>query len=299
MDNDLFNQNLMKKLARDKDLQLNVTKHDLIKKHLSKLENGDFKSETSNYLYFYETILKEILGYNLQENILFDEKEEVGRGKSEFVLKNGDKKFMVVELKGSDSDLDKPQNRANDKRTPVDQAFDYAQHTGDIDWILVSNYNEFRLYNWHTKGKFISFTSDELLEKDVFSYFMLSFSCYSHISSGYADKLIQETILVEKKLEKNFYKLFHETRLMLLKEIEENNDLTREEAIHYAQLILNRYMFICFAEDIENLLPSQLSTQTLSKPIKDGDIGGTALWRRLNELFEYIDVGNEFKGISK
>lgn len=299
VDNHLFNQNLMKKLARDKDLQLTVTKHDLIKEHLSKLENGDFKSETSNYLYFYEVILKEILGYNLQENILFDEKEEIGRGKSEFVLKNGDKKFMVVELKGSETDLDKPQNRANDKRTPVDQAFDYAQHTGDIDWILVSNYNEFRLYNWHTKGKYISFTSEELLEKDVFSYFMLSFSVYSHISSGYADKLIQETILVEKKLEKNFYKLFHETRLMLLKEIEENNDLSREEAIHYAQLILNRYMFICFAEDIENLLPSQLSTQTLSKPIKDGDIGGTALWRRLNELFEYIDVGNEFKGISK
>ncbi len=299
MDNDLFNQNLMKKLASDKELQLTVTRHDLIKDHLSKLENGDFKSETSNYLYFYEVILKEILGYDLEENILFDEKEDAGRGKSEFVLKNGDKKFMVVELKGSDSDLDKPQNRANDKRTPVDQAFDYAQHTGDIDWILVSNYNEFRLYNWHTKGKYISFMSEELLEKDVFSYFMLSFSRMSHISSGYADKLIQETILVEKKLEKNFYKLFHETRLMLLKEIEENNDLSREEAIHYAQLILNRYMFICFAEDIENLLPSQLSTQTLSKPIKDGDIGGTALWRRLNELFEYIDVGNEFKGISK
>ncbi len=91
---------------------------------------------------------------------------------------------MVVELKGSEADLDKPQNRANDKRTPVDQAFDYAQHTGDIDWILVSNYNEFRLYNWHTKGKYISFTSEELLEKDVFSYFMLSFSQYSHISSS-------------------------------------------------------------------------------------------------------------------
>jgi len=166
----------MKKLAQDKELQLNVTRHDLIKNHLSKLGNGDFKSETSNYLYFYEIILKEILGYDLQENILFDEKEDAGRGKSEFVLKNGDKKFMVVELKGSDADLDKPQNRINDKRTPVDQAFDYAQHTGDIDWILVSNYNEFRLYNWHTKGKYISFTSEELLEKDVFSYFMLSFS---------------------------------------------------------------------------------------------------------------------------
>jgi hypothetical protein len=95
MDNYLFNKNLMEKLARDKDLQLNVTKHDLIKKHLEKLDNGDFKSETSNYLYFYDVILKQILGYDLHENILFDEKEDAGRGKSEFVLKSGDKKFMV------------------------------------------------------------------------------------------------------------------------------------------------------------------------------------------------------------
>ncbi|MDO9627411.1 MAG: TaqI-like C-terminal specificity domain-containing protein [Methanobacteriaceae archaeon] len=298
MDNDLFNQNLMKKLARDKDLQLNVTKHDLIKEHLSKLENSDFKSETSNYLYFYETILKEILGYNLQENILFDEKEEVGRGKSEFVLKNGDKKFMVVELKGSDSDLDKPQNRANDKRTPVDQAFDYAQHTGDIDWILVSNYNEFRLYNWHTKGKYISFTSDELLEKDVFSYFMLSFSCYSHIKVNLVDKLMENTVVVERELEKEFYKLYNETRLMLIKEFEEINELSRLDAIHYSQMILNRYMFICFAEDMD-LLPDQVSTDTILTPIQKGNIRHGSIWQRLNELFLDINEGNEYKKISQ
>lgn len=297
MDNDLFNKNLMKKLARDKDLQLNVTKHDLIKKHLSKLENGDFKSETSNYLYFYEIILKEILGYDLQENILFDEKEDQGRGKSEFVLKNDDKKFMVVELKGSDSNLDKPQNRANDKRTPVDQAFDYAQHTGDIDWIMVSNYNEFRLYNWHTKGKYISFTSEELLEKDIFSYFMLSFSYHSHIETNLIEKLFENTKVVERELEKEFYKLYNETRLMIIKEFEEINGLSRLDAIHYAQMILNRYMFICFAEDMD-LLPSQVSTDTILTPILKGNIRHGSIWQRLNELFWDINQGNDYKGIS-
>ena len=58
---------------------------------------------------------------------------------------------MVIELKGSNANLDKPQNRKADKRTPVDKAFDYAKRSGDIDWIFVSNYNEFRLYNWHKK----------------------------------------------------------------------------------------------------------------------------------------------------
>ena len=76
------------------------------------------------------------MGYNLEDNILFDEKEGEGQGKSEFILKSSDKKFMVVELKNQKTDLDKPQNRVNDKRTPVDQAFDYAQHTGILTGYL-------------------------------------------------------------------------------------------------------------------------------------------------------------------
>jgi hypothetical protein len=34
-----------------------------------------------------------ILGYDLDENILFDDKEVKGRVKSEFILKSGDKNF--------------------------------------------------------------------------------------------------------------------------------------------------------------------------------------------------------------
>lgn len=174
MKNDLFNQTLMRKYS--KNFKLPLSKHELITKHIQKIEEGQFEAETKNYIYFYEVWLKGILGYDLDENVLIDEKEEEGRGKSEFILKSDNKKFMVVELKDQKTDLDKPQNRANDKRTPIDQAFDYAQHTGEIDWILVSNYDEFRLYNWHMKGKYISFKASELLDKKIFSFFMLSFS---------------------------------------------------------------------------------------------------------------------------
>ena len=111
-----------------KDFKLTPSKHELIVKHIQKLDEGKFEAETKNYIYFYEVWLKGILGYDLDENVLIDEKEEHGRGKSEFILRSGDKKFMVVELKDQKMDLDKNQNRFNDKRTPVDQAFAYAQH---------------------------------------------------------------------------------------------------------------------------------------------------------------------------
>jgi hypothetical protein len=286
----------MRKYSRD--FKLTPSKHDFIQKHIQKLEEGQFEAETKNYIYFYEVWLKGILGYDLDENVLVDEKEEQGRGKSEFILKSGDKKFMVVELKDQKTDLDKPQNRANDKRTPVDQAFDYAQHTGEIDWILVSNYNEFRLYNWHKKGHYISFNAAELLDKTLFSYFMLSFSKKSYIDTGYIDKLMHKTVVIERELEKEFYKLYNETRLMLIKEFEELNNCSRIDAIHYAQMIMNRYMFICFAEDID-LLPAQVSTDTILTPILKGNLRHGSIWQRLNELFLDINEGNEYKKISQ
>jgi type I restriction-modification system DNA methylase subunit len=296
MKNDLFNQTLMRKYS--KNFKLTPSKHGLILKHIEKLEEGQFEAETKNYIYFYEIWLKGILGYNLDENILIDEKEEEGRGKSEFILKSGDKKFMVVELKDQKTDLDKPQNRANDKRTPVDQAFDYAQHTGDIDWILVSNYKEFRLYNWHKKGQYISFNATELLDKTFFAYFMLSFSKKSYIDMSLIDSLLDKTVVIERELEKEFYKLYNETRLMLIKEFEEFNGCSRTDAIHYAQMIMNRYMFICFAEDID-ILPSQISTDTILTPILKGNLRHGSIWQRLNELFLDINEGNEYKNISE
>jgi hypothetical protein len=251
MKNDLFNQSLLKKYSSE--FKLSPSKYDLIKDHLRKLEEGQFKSETKNYLYFYDIILHQLLGYDREENILFDEKEEEWKGKSEFVLRSPEGKFIVVELKDQTTDLDKSQSRKNDKRTPVDQAFDYAQHTGDIEWIMVSNFDEFRLHNWHQKGKYISFRAEELLDKSMYAYFMTSFSLKAYIKK-YPTRLLEKTLVVERELEKEFDKLYNETRLMLMRELEEYNNFVRDGAIHYAQLILNRYMFISFAEDTGLLL---------------------------------------------
>jgi hypothetical protein len=299
MNNNLFNQSLMKKYANNKAFDLNVSKHDFIKKHAEKVENGYFKSEVSSYLYFYD-FLKEVLGYEREENILFDKKEDIGRGKSEFALKSGDNNFMVIELKDQTTDLDKPQNRVNDKRTPIDQAFDYAQHSdvnNPIDWIFVSNFKEFRLYNYTKRSNTcICFTHDDLMDKEKFKFFMVAFSKQSYINYRYPDKLLKETLVIEKQLESNFYKLFHETRLMLIRELEEFNHFNRVDAVHYAQLILNRYMFISFAEDT-GLLTSQISTDTIVNPIKEGDLKYGGVWQSLNKLFRYINDGNEYKHI--
>lgn len=69
---------------------------------------------------------------------------------------------MIIELKGSKIKLDKTRNNKNE--TPVDQVFRYAKKNEAVPWLLVSNYNEFRLYNYHKgDGKYISWNMKELV----------------------------------------------------------------------------------------------------------------------------------------
>ena len=299
--NNLFNQPLMNKYLRKykKELSLSHSRKEAVLKWIKKLEKGELKEEVSNYGNFSRIILENILGYDYEENIVENVKEQYGRGLSEFAIEKDNKKFMVIELKGSDADLDKPQNRKADKRTPVDQAFDYAKRSGDIDWIFVSNYNEFRLYNWHKKEHlFISFKAEDLQDPETFKLFMLIFSKFSTIEYNLLEKLISKSVFIERDFEVEFYKLFSETRLMLITELEHiHPEFTREITVHYSQLILNRYIFICFAEDL-GLLPAEISFETILNPIKENDLGDSEIWHKLNRLFKDINKGNEFKKIS-
>lgn len=292
--NTIFNESLMKKYITKYKKELNLThsKKEFVLKWIKKLENGELKDEVANYGNFSRIILEGILGYNYGEDIEENVPEEYGRGFSEFAIKKDNKKFMVIELKGTNSDLDKPQNRS-DKKTPVDQAFDYAKNSGDINWICVSNYNEFRLYNWRKKEhKYISFKAEELQDPDTFKFFMLVFSKFSTIENNLINKLVDETVLVDRNVESEFYKLYSETRLMLIAELEHiHHHVTREESVHNAQLILNRYIFICFAEDL-GLLPEEISIKTIKSvtTLRESEI-----WHNLNGLFIDVNKGSEFR----
>ena len=297
--NSLFNQPLMNKYIKNykKEFKLTHSKKESILKWIKKLENNELKDEVANYGLFSRIILEDILGYDYEENVEENVPEEYGSGFSEFAIKKDNEKFMVIELKGQNTNLDKPQNRKNDKRTPIDQAFDYSKNSGEINWIFISNYKEFRLYNWHKKQhQYICFEAEDLRDPEIFKRFMLVFSKFS-IENNLIEKLVSKTHFVERELEDEFYKLYNETRLMLITELEHiHPEFTREESVHNAQLILNRYIFICFAEDL-GLLPEEISVESIENPIKNNNLGRSEIWHRLNSLFMDVNEGNDYKKI--
>lgn len=294
-DNTLFNQSRMDSYLKKykKEFKLTNAQKEAVIKWNKKLKDGELKKEESNYTNFAINILVNLLGYDPDTD--FEQEVKMGRGFADFVIKKDGKNFIVGELKGSDADLDKRQPGRLGEMSAVEQGFFYANKEG-IKWIIVSNYNEFRLYNRNIgEDKFIKFKIDELKDDhEKLKSFLLTFSKFSILEKKLIDKLASKTQFVDREFENEFYKLYNETRLMLIAEIEHlHSDFTRDKSVKYAQLILNRYIFVCFAEDI-GLLPGEISVETIENATKNkSSLGRNGIWYSLNNLFLDINEGNE------
>ncbi len=129
--------------------------------------------------------------------------------------------------------------------SPVEQATNYASIKKETKYAIVSNYDEFRLFNPSHRQDYISFNFKELKDPKILKYFLLIFSKYSLIQNDIVDILVEkQPITINTVLENEFYKLYSETRLMLIKQLnhpvkEDDFCFSLDDSIYYAQLILN------------------------------------------------------------
>ena len=295
VENKLFNEKIMDDYISRYEKEL-VSNKNSVQIWIEKLNNDELKDEVKNYSKFTSYILNDILGYTPEDYI---DQESIGDEKRpvDYVLLQNDKKYVAVELKGTSTpDITKRHNREN---SAVEQACLYATEQKETKWAIASNYDEFRLFNPKSRNDYISFNFRELKDEKVLKKFLLCFSKFSLIDEDIPQKLIEKSTIFEREFEDEFYQLFAETRLMLIKELENSSeDIDRHEAIRLAQLILNRYIFICFAEDL-GLLPALTSTNTIMTPIKNANLRKNTIWNRLNDLFFFVNEGNPQKGINE
>lgn len=271
-----------------------------IKEWYKKYQLGELEDEVRNYLNFENIILKNLLDYKQND---FEFEYPLDGRSVEFMILKDNKPYIAIELKGTKTkDLTR---KYGEKYSAVEQASNYASKKSSIEWYIVSNYYEFRLYNKKSQNKYISFNLDDLkpngfdFDEERIQQFLNCFSRVSILEKNYLNKLYDSKGLFPEdfNLENEFYKLYNETRLMIIKELEENNQLKRENSIEYAQLILNRYIFTCFSED-KGLLPDNLTTDEILTPIRRKVLSISTIWSRLNELFYFINNGNPDNNIT-
>src|SRR3989344_5871963 len=295
MKTNLFNEKTISKdITR---IELNSKQITASKKWIELLEKGELQEEVSNYPKFMIYILKDLLGYDITD---FKHEEK----NMEFPFKDKSGNFLVCfEAKGTKiKDLWALQGRnIKIRETPVNQINDYL-YKNKIPYGVLTNYRDFVLFKreeGYTKYHKIDFL-DIKKNPDKLREFIFIFSKESFEKED-ANKLYNDSIVEERNLTKGFYKLYHETRLMILKEFKES-ELENEICLHYAQLFLNRLMFIFFAEDTELLDKRYFEGKILEVLEKSGGIDGHTdyIFGKIKSTFRELDkeIPKQIKGFN-
>ena len=245
----LFKEKTLAKLSKKVNPTLKQKK--AVAEWIDHLERNELTDEVKNYFRFGSIILSSLLGYDTK-NFDFES------NKIEFLFKNAKLDYLVCfEAKGTKTkDLWADQGREKKTRaTPVNQIIDYMMKY-EIPYGVLTNYKYFVLfdrnksYDKFHKINFLDIKNNPEKLKEFIAIFSKEY-----IEKGFISALEEESQKEELIFTKEFYKLYHETRLMLIKEFRDNCTFkdSLNTPIFIAQIYLNRIMFILFAEDTGKL----------------------------------------------
>jgi len=240
---------------------------------------------------------------------------------------------VLCEFKDIRSDLDAPQRRKGNNRSPVRQCLDYLGFARRglfpsdpilPTWGIVTDMNEFRLY-WfdrshnqslrftiHAQSLFagaslIAETEAARFERFLFRKVFHRETLVSATGRSALVALIAQQRFNDRQLEATFYgeyKAFRE-RLYLTLLTHNGEGTPRYPGTHgrlvrFAQKILDRCIFIFFCEDMGQALafPPKLLQEFLIDRSKDTyfEPDGANIWQDMLRLFKAMNEGNAFGG---
>lgn len=209
----------------------------------------------------------------------------------------------VIEVKGPGVDLDARSTR-KDNLSPIDQAFLYANKFESVWWVIVTNFDEIRLYH-HQRGAIVHerFLLQDLVGEEFTRFHFLLRREYllgDADSAPQTLRLAQEKWRAQAEVSKKFYAEYQDARLELFREFREQNpDVEPIHALEATQLLLDRLLFILFCVD-RGLLPHDIIGKVRWHGDEEKNLayGPGSLWKGLRSLFRAIDTGRKAANIS-
>lgn len=257
-----------------------------IRSHKETALDGDFKKD----------IVEAILGYRPaghNHGQTVDAEHPIGSGRVDLALGYFGENSTVIapfELKGATTrDLDAPMPGRN--ISPVDQAWGYARAVGrSVRWVLVSNYVEIRLYSY--RDGTLEYERFELSRIDELEEYrrLLTLLSAENLLGGRSLDLLHESLEADKETGDTFYAEYQDLRERLIGEIAADPaKYAPERVIALAQTVMDRILFIAFAED-RQLLPRNLLAETADAR---NAFDPHPTWDNFKGLFRLIDEGGE------
>ena len=289
--------------------------------HLEKARAGKSDlSETQLEQAFIEDIFCGVLGYTrppgeTPQFTLFPKRAaEASREIPDFTLgffENGSQDISVVscELKSPFAGLDCIQQSYKKKVTPVEQAFSAALNNLNMKFVIVSNFNETRLYRITTKACYQAFSLGKMLKDECLtdSFYEFYYTLHRYFLLGgkagepsLVDNLLNQTVRSQYEIQYDFYDLYYQCRIVLFEHlISKNQNISKtpegkRKLLEAAQKLLDRALFICFLEDHpDGLLPRDTMDDTIDLGIHSLSRSPTKIYEQLRFLFDAVDKGLE------
>lgn len=224
---------------------------------------------------FLRELFVKILGYTLNPepnfNLTTEYKNVKDSKKADGAIIVSEKVRAVIELKGTNTtDLGKIEA----------QAFGYKNNQPDCTYVITSNFEKIRFYidNAIEHLEFNLFTLTE-------AEFKILYLCLAveNISKDIPKKVKDESVSQEDVITKKLYKDYSLFKRELFKNLVElNPNFDQLELFKKSQKLLDRFLFIFFAED-RMLLPPNSVRLILQQ------------WKQLQDLDEYIPLYERFK----
>ncbi|MDR5757916.1 Eco57I restriction-modification methylase domain-containing protein [Caballeronia sp. LZ035] len=250
---------------------------------------------------FIQRFFVDILGYRPfgsgGHNWTINDEKRTGNGSADTALGHYDatdkRVFAPVELKGADTpNLDAIMPGRH--KSPVMQAWEYAMDTPGCQFLLVSNMVEIRLYAvGHTRQVYERFDILELADSDAAYWKFRQLLGADRFLNGETTKLLKESGLAEKEVTRRLYSDYKTWRVNLLIALMQSTGKPADELLEPVQKLLDRVLFVAFAED-RGLLPpkSLVGAWTHRDPYNPRPV-----WQNFLGLFRAIDKGNVALGI--
>ncbi|MFY9825923.1 MAG: DNA methyltransferase [Thermoanaerobaculia bacterium] len=209
---------------------------------------------------------------------------------------NGGRPLIALEGKGPRDPLDRP--FGGRRMSAVDQAYRYAINL-PCDWILVTNLREIRLYHKnHDQRTFERFEIQALAEQET-AFRQLVFLLGADrvvpaTGPGHLDELLKASEQAGLELTRRYYAEFSRIRREILAKLRvANPSVPAEILLFYTQKLLDRVLFVAFAED-RGLLPPE----TLLRAFKYRDpYNPKSKGETFKGFFRAIDQGSAYLNI--
>lgn len=253
---------------------------------------------------FQEGFLRElfvnILGYTLNPtpkfNLTTELKNQKGSKKADGAILKDDKALAVIELKGTNT---------KDLESIRQQAFDYKANQAGCVYVITSNFEKLRFYI-NNAVDFEEFNLFTLTEKE----FELFYLCLAkdQLLNNKPLAIKEASIVEEESITKKFYADYSVFKRELYRDLVKRNmkndslrELTEKNIklalFKKSQKLIDRFLFILFAEDRGLLSPNSILTILNEwKALEELDVQ-VPLYDRYKQYFGYLDTGR--KGTDK